>query len=244
MCSIDSHARKGFNSSPSSSSTSLTYQTSPVLQSSSPGVPIPSWDIDRSLRFATYGFALGPLIEKWNRFLEYRFPLKPISDSFIDPSLKKSDDEYLDPNTPAFAEKLMRAAEKEGFKVNIERGDSSQGQGQSSHDATPRIVELPDGKSHIVDPQTVAMPNTGQPGQISVAALFKRVAVDQLVMAPLGILLFLTSMGLLEGQEWEGIKERYSRMFWPILLVNWQMYVAPSLRSSFPFSLFQSFFFS
>lgn len=80
-----------------------------------------------------------------------------------------------DPNSPAFVEKLKKEAEKEGFRVNIDRGDAQQGQQYASK-----------GGSKVVDPQTVAMPNTGNPGQISVAALFKRVAVDQLIMAPLG----------------------------------------------------------
>lgn len=79
-----------------------------------------------------------------------------------------------DPNSPAFVEKLKKEAEKEGFRVNIDRGDTQQGQQYASK-----------GKA-VIDPQTVAMPNTGNPGQISVAALFKRVAVDQLIMAPLG----------------------------------------------------------
>jgi hypothetical protein len=84
-----------------------------------------------------------------------------------------------DPNSPAFIDKLKREAEKEGFRVNIDRGDAQQGQqyASSSYDAKGKKV---------VDPQTVAMPNVGNPGQISVAALFKRVAVDQLIMAPLG----------------------------------------------------------
>ena len=79
-----------------------------------------------------------------------------------------------DPNSPAFVSKLKQEAEKEGFRVNIDRGDALQGQQYAGKE------------KKVVDPQTVAMPNTGNPGQISVAALFKRVAVDQLIMAPLG----------------------------------------------------------
>lgn len=79
------------------------------------------------------------------------------------------------------------------------------------------------GSSHIVDPQTVAMPNTGQPGQISVVALFQRVFADQLFMAPLGLAIFISTMAVLEGLEWDDIVERYKRLYIPILLVNWQM---------------------
>lgn len=113
---------------------------------------------------------------------------------------------------PEWASKLKREAEKEGFRVNMEKGDSQQGQQFRSKT-----------QKHIVDPQTVAMPNVGQPTQISVVALFKRVLIDQLFMAPLGLILFLTSMGLLEGLEWSGIAERFRRLYWALLIANWQM---------------------
>ncbi|KAK9899617.1 hypothetical protein P389DRAFT_139857 [Cystobasidium minutum MCA 4210] len=144
------------------------------------GAPVPSWDIDRTLRFAMFGFSIGPMIEKWNRFLEYRFPLRPVAEVFEGPT-------HEDPNSPAFIEKLKRDAEKEGFK-------------------------------------TVAMPNTGQPGQISIYALFQRVFADQLFMAPIGLAIFISTMAILEGLEWDEIVERYKRLYLPILLVNWQIW--------------------
>ena len=69
----------------------------------------------------------------------------------------------------------------------------------------------------IVDPQHVAMPNTGQPGQISVTALFKRVAADQLFMAPLGLAVFISTMAVLEGLEWDDVVDRYKQLYLPIL---------------------------
>lgn len=177
------------------------------------------------------------LTEKWNRFLEYRFPLRPVSEVF-EGELKPDED----PNSPAFIEKLKKDAEKEGFKVNIDRGDSDQGQQYASKSALnipsnahrrgssksgstyQNNINGSDGSgSKIIDPQSIAMPNTGQPGQISVVALFKRVFADQLFMAPLGIALFISTMAILEGLEWDDIVERYKKMFIPILLVNWQM---------------------
>lgn len=153
-------------------------------------------------------------------------------------------DGYNDPNSPAFMEGLKKAAEKEGFKVSIDRGDSQQGQQYaslpnknksnldvgvaphrrgSSRSAQLGAAEKGGPSSYIVDPQTVAMPNTGQPGQVSVVALFKRVAADQLFMAPLGLAVFISTMGILEGLEWDQLMERYKQLYLPILLVNWQM---------------------
>ena len=36
-------------------------------------------------------------------------------------------------------------------------------------------------------------------------------------------------MSILEGLEWDEIKERYSRLYFPLLIVNWQMYVSLSI---------------
>lgn len=154
------------------------------------------------------------ITEKWNRFLEYRFPLKSLDKAFgempghSDLPFSKEKSSEFDLN---LAEKLKRDAEREGFRVNIERGPNN-----------PAPSEK--GKEKVVDPQHVAMPHLGsQPGQISVVALFKRVAADQLFMAPLGLAIFISTMAVLEGLEWEELKERYHRLYWSILLVNWQM---------------------
>ena len=191
------------------------YDASPLQspQGAAAGAPVPAWDLDRTLRFAMFGFSLGPLIEKWNRFLEYRFPLRPTAAVF-----GQTPGFMEDPNSPAFVDGLKRAAEKEGFRVNIDRGDAMQGQQYQGLNE----------KTGVVDPQHVAMPNVGNPGQISVKALFKRVAADQLIMAPLGLIIFLSTMSILEGLEWEDIKERYRRLYFPLLIVNWQMCVCSS----------------
>lgn len=183
-------------------------QLIPILGAAA-GAPVPAWDLDRTLRFAMFGFSLGPLIEKWNRFLEYRFPLRPTAAVF-----GQTPGFMEDPNSPAFVDGLKRAAEKEGFRVNIDRGDAMQGQQYQGLNE----------KTGVVDPQHVAMPNVGNPGQISVKALFKRVAADQLIMAPLGLIIFLSTMSVLEGLEWEEIKERYRRLYFPLLIVNWQIW--------------------
>jgi len=174
------------------------------IMSAAAGAPIPDWDFARTLRFAMFGFSLGPLIEKWNRFLENRFPLRPVAEVFA-----QAPNSDLMPDEPGFAEKLKQEAAKEGFSVNIERGDGQQGQ------------QYKEKGPHIVDPQHVAVPNaTG----VSVMALFKRVVADQLFMAPIGLAIFISTMAILEGLEWEEIEERYKRIYWPVLLINWQIW--------------------
>ncbi|KAK4046821.1 hypothetical protein OIV83_005817 [Microbotryomycetes sp. JL201] len=61
-------------------------------------------------------------------------------------------------------------------------------------------------------------------GDVSVAALAKRVAADQLGMAPVGLFIFLFSMGTLEGLDGAQLKEKFRQNYFPILLVNWQVW--------------------
>jgi hypothetical protein len=44
---------------------------------------------------------------------------------------------------------------------------------------------------------------------VSLAALGKRVLADQVVMAPFGLVLFIGSMGIMEGRTTQDLKEKY-----------------------------------
>ncbi|GAA5907140.1 Mpv17/PMP22 family protein [Sporobolomyces salmoneus] len=71
--------------------------------------------------------------------------------------------------------------------------------------------------------------STGSPvvqteGAVSLKALLKRVAADQLGMAPISLLIFLFSMSLLEGLNGEETQEKIKNNYWPILFVNWQVW--------------------
>ncbi|KAH8927219.1 hypothetical protein BT69DRAFT_1278209 [Atractiella rhizophila] len=59
-------------------------QLIPILS----GSPVP-FDFERSFRFLTFGCSMGPLIGKWNEYLEYRFPLRPPSISPLIPQAPK-----------------------------------------------------------------------------------------------------------------------------------------------------------
>ncbi|KAF8898366.1 hypothetical protein BD779DRAFT_1666232 [Infundibulicybe gibba] len=65
--------------------------------------------------------------------------------------------------------------------------------------------------------------------RVSIRALSKRVACDQLVMAPIGLGLFLGSMGLMEGRSAGQIKEKYTDLFKPALLTNWKVWPVAQL---------------
>jgi protein Mpv17 len=40
-------------------------------------IQIPSYDPTRTLRFIAFGTFMGPILARWNHFLEHRFPLRP-----------------------------------------------------------------------------------------------------------------------------------------------------------------------
>ncbi|KAJ6509310.1 hypothetical protein C8R47DRAFT_17869 [Mycena vitilis] len=61
-------------------------------------------------------------------------------------------------------------------------------------------------------------------GKVSVKALAKRVAADQIVMAPIGLVAFIGSMGVLEGRSRTQIAQKYSDLFMPTLATNWTVW--------------------
>ncbi|KAF9036482.1 hypothetical protein BDZ89DRAFT_1130120 [Hymenopellis radicata] len=59
------------------------------------------------------------------------------------------------------------------------------------------------------------------PSQSNSKALAKRVAYDQLVVAPLGLAAFLGSMGIMEGRSASQTAERFRDLYKPAILANW-----------------------
>lgn len=39
------------------------------------------WDIWRTIRFFAFGVMMAPVLDKWNRFIEHRFPLRDLTGS-------------------------------------------------------------------------------------------------------------------------------------------------------------------
>ncbi|KAI0314975.1 hypothetical protein OF83DRAFT_1134190 [Amylostereum chailletii] len=60
--------------------------------------------------------------------------------------------------------------------------------------------------------------------RVSFSALSKRVACDQLIMAPIGLSLFLGSMSIMEGRDAEHIRGKFRNLFKPAIISNWQVW--------------------
>lgn len=61
-------------------------------------------------------------------------------------------------------------------------------------------------------------------GKVSLKALSKRVVADQLFMAPMGLVVFIGSMGIMEGRNTNKIREKYNDILVPALFANWKVW--------------------
>ena len=54
-------------------------QTQPTTDTAALSHPTSEWDFSRSARFLAFNVGMAPLLAEWNRFLEFRFPLRTAS---------------------------------------------------------------------------------------------------------------------------------------------------------------------
>jgi len=55
-------------------------------------------------------------------------------------------------------------------------------------------------------------------------SLGKRVLLDQTLMAPTGMTIFIASMGLMEGRDMAGVKQKFSDMYTRAIVANWRVW--------------------
>ncbi|KAF5312596.1 hypothetical protein D9619_003338 [Psilocybe cf. subviscida] len=64
----------------------------------------------------------------------------------------------------------------------------------------------------------------GGSGKVSFKALSKRVAADQLIMAPIGLCLFIGGMGMMEARSPSQIADRFRDIYRTALIANWRVW--------------------
>ncbi|KAL4209204.1 hypothetical protein AB4K20DRAFT_1909131 [Rhizopus microsporus] len=69
------------------------------------------------------------------------------------------------------------------------------------------------------------VPKNAAPRTANMMAI-KRMATDQLLFAPMGLVLFFTVMGLAETGKWEGVKEKFRDAYTPALITNYEVWPA------------------
>lgn len=161
--------------------------------------PIPSYDPQRTLRFLAFGTMMGPFLAKWNHFLEVTFPLRA--------------------STAASA--ASNAVSKLGPGA-VKGGNAAL---PSKIGDKPITASGAVGRAGTVN--AVAAPvasSASQQGKVNITSLAKRVGCDQIVMAPIGLAVFLGSMGIMEGHGTNAIKKKYVDLFPPAILTNWKVW--------------------
>lgn len=115
----------------------------------------------RTLRFGFFGASVGPVVGRWNQFLETRFPLIPTGTTATSIPLQSAKNDF----SPA--ELFPEGALPKGAR--FERGSTVPGRGEN---VKPAGAAKPSSgsKAHQKDPASSKM------------QLFKRVAADQLFM--------------------------------------------------------------
>lgn len=157
-----------------------------------------AFDLERTSRFAMFGASMGPLGGAWNKFLEVNFPLRIPQKQQAVPMQKVKIDDII----PGLEKELPKNA-------RLERGGIAPGAGGGNPGGA---AAQPSGFGPTVE------------APVSVAQLAKRVAADQLGMAPISLFIFLFSMSLLEGLNGDETRERFKNQYFAILFVNWQIW--------------------
>ncbi|TEB39321.1 hypothetical protein FA13DRAFT_1809104 [Coprinellus micaceus] len=70
---------------------------------------------------------------------------------------------------------------------------------------------------------------TASNNPVSSRQLLKRVAADQIIMAPLGLVLFIGSMGMMEGRTRSQIKQKYQDLYGDAIVANWKVWPVAQL---------------
>ncbi|WVQ77499.1 hypothetical protein IAR50_007185 [Cryptococcus sp. DSM 104548] len=68
-------------------------------------------------------------------------------------------------------------------------------------------------------PQAAARSKGGEGVQLA-----KRVMADQMVMAPVGLFLFVGSMGIMEGQSRAELSQKFRDIYWVALIADWAVW--------------------
>ncbi|KAK0533296.1 hypothetical protein OC834_002284 [Tilletia horrida] len=172
---------------------------------SSSAVSSQGWDFARSARFLTFGVGMAPLLAEWNHFIEHRFPLRPASSS---------------PSSAASANTVgARSADAARAFAKV-TGSSA---------AADMLANKAKVAGERVAASSVGSKIASSASKVSLLALGKRVAIDQGLFAPFGLFMFVLSMGVMEGRSFSGIQDKFSEMYFPALLANWQLWPAVQL---------------
>lgn len=162
-------------------------------------------DIHRSMRFMLFGLLHGPCVGKWHEFLEHRIPLTLSTASRSQPSHMTL--------SPLETEKSPASASKPSPLHSIRN------RAQSLSEETSHVRQFM-ASDPILDAGSRIKPSRSR----RMWGVAKRLILDQLVMAPLFVFVFITFTAWLEGLSMAEIKLRLDDLYWHILTANWKIW--------------------
>ncbi|EGG11539.1 uncharacterized protein MELLADRAFT_115298 [Melampsora larici-populina 98AG31] len=162
-------------------------------------------DIHRSMRFMLFGLLHGPCIGKWHEFLEHRIPLTLTTGSRSQPSHMSL------------------------TQLETEKSPLSASQSSALHSIRNRAQSLSEETSHVrqfmaSDPTLDAGSRIKPSRSRRMWGVAKRLMLDQLIMAPLFVFVFISFTAWLEGLSMTEIKLRLDDLYWHILTANWKIW--------------------
>ncbi|GAA5874444.1 hypothetical protein JCM3774_005722 [Rhodotorula dairenensis] len=172
-----------------------------------------SYDPARTLRFFIFGVGIAPLALMWNAYLERQYPLRPSTDD-TDLSLP-----LPPPPGPDYVP-------LESVKVDVPPSESPRLHRRTVSTVSQNGEKAPaldesESESGSVPVLTIPQPSLPPVDKI---VLLRRVAADQIFMAPISFVVFLVSMGLMEFRSPATILGRIRHALIPILLTNYKVW--------------------
>ncbi|KAK4048266.1 hypothetical protein OIO90_005885 [Microbotryomycetes sp. JL221] len=165
------------------------------------------YNVGRTLRFWIFGVGIAPLAGKWNAYLEYRYPLRKIQTTGTP---KDGPVEAVPLEMVTVASPIVMSSPMLGSNEGkLHRRTNSSGSAIEPSAVTENLL-----KPALEDPP----PDKG----LSLVVLSKRLAWDQVFMAPISFILFFVCMGLMEGSGVDSILSKIKSSLWPVLLTNWK----------------------
>ncbi|POY75731.1 hypothetical protein BMF94_1354 [Rhodotorula taiwanensis] len=162
-----------------------------------------AYDPIRTLRFFIFGFGIAPLALMWNTYLERKYPLRVSND--IDLASIPTAPEYVP---------------LESVKVDAPPSSSDS---PRLHRRTASTVSAQGDDHKLVLPSEAPAVKPKLP-PVDRVVLLRRIAADQVFMAPISFVVFLVCMGLMEFRTPTAILVRIRTALLPILLTNYKVW--------------------
>ncbi|BGP55910.1 hypothetical protein JCM8202_005252 [Rhodotorula sphaerocarpa] len=179
-----------------------------------------TYDPLRTLRFFIFGFGIAPLALLWNTYLERQYPLRPSTDADLNLPPPSSEPEYV----PLESIKVDAAPAADSPKLHRRTASTV----STSHDdlgmgvagAKTPMLNGNGSAGNVLDPGT----EPAKVPPVDKIVLLRRIAADQVVMAPISFVVFLVCMGLMELRTPMAIAARIRTALIPILLTNYKVW--------------------